>query len=773
MAFIPPGVKESLRKKAESIALSIPKVKGYDLLKRREAEIAQGQIDSYLFRRELKRNLTKQEREIIPFIREKTGLPTALNRPDLEAIWKQAQGKVEPWVGKVADYLDDAHKFLMEAHGQDVGFVEDFIPHIWEIPKNRQKEVVNWFITRNPHLKHRLVDTIREGIDRLGLTPKSLDIAEILKVYDQYKIKTAANIRFARALSDLKDNAGLNLVKRIDKAPADWVTVDHPALRRAMAFMVGKDEAKALMLNKVPVKVHPEIAEVVKTVLSQPFQKGRTMTILNAIAKRANLSLSLFHHTALTETAIATGMGKKVARLWNPIRIIKAFKSGDYGMVENIPLTKKAVSRGLQLGAIPDVQSHIIYRSLNEAEMNLRRLPSILGKPAAGLMKSLNKANQFWDKGLWDYYHTSLKLYGYEHLSAEAIKKNPNLPVKKIEEEVAQFVNDTFGGQSWNLLVKSPQWRQTAHWLLLAPDWTLSTIRQALSPFGIGAVHEATRGIRAELGQQFWQRGFLYFYGGANLLNKAFTKTYTGKGRYMWENAPGHKTHIFLGYNPDGTERYLRWGKQFREVFEWAIDPIKRFGAKLSPGLRQAIIQLTGHTSTGWKTPIADKPLFSKAGMKARLRETGKMFLPYSIQHTARTGFSPLQFAMPISRGMTPYKARELFKSAIRRKDIKDLREVYASALNNNLNAERLFASAKRDIRSDITFGFRKEAQKIIEKLQRLGMEQGRQELLRMRETGELTPELEKQLIRILKDRQAVQRQKEKLSSILTNVGNK
>jgi len=99
---------------------------------------------------------------------------------------------------------------------------------------------------------------------------------------------------------------------------------------------------------------------------------------------------------------------------------------------------------------------------------------------------------------------------------------------------------------------------------------------------------------------------------------------------------------------------------------------------------------------------------------------------------------------------MTRDKARELFKDGIERKDKNFLREIYVSALNNNLDAEKLFKQARTSIKSDITFEFKKDAYKIIDRLQLLGGERGGQELQRMREAGELSPELEKQLMKIL-----------------------
>ena len=50
-----------------------------------------------------------------------------------------------------------------------------------------------------------------------------------------------------------------------------------------------------------------------------------------------------------------------------------------------------------------------------------------------------------------------------------------------------------------------------------------------------------------------------------------------------------------MGRNRDGTEKYMRMGKQFREVLEWGMNPIKKIGAKLSPGVREAIRQVTAH----------------------------------------------------------------------------------------------------------------------------------------------------------------------------------
>jgi len=62
---------------------------------------------------------------------------------------------------------------------------------------------------------------------------------------------------------------GEPLMMRSDKAPVDWVTIDHPAMNRAM--VVGKIGKEGVLLTKVPVKVHPEIAKEVKIIFDKPF----------------------------------------------------------------------------------------------------------------------------------------------------------------------------------------------------------------------------------------------------------------------------------------------------------------------------------------------------------------------------------------------------------------------------------------------------------------------------------------------------------------------
>lgn len=736
------------------------KSKVKDLTFARFKDVGLGQFESEKFVRNLESTLTKVEREAIPFVREGTKVPKGLNRPDITQIIKANKPKLSVAAKEVGNYLDDAHKFLLENYGDDVGFVENFIPRFWDIPKNKVPQVVKWFVTRAPFLKNRSIKTIQEGVDKFGLKPKTLDIAELIRIYDQYKIKAVSNLKFIKSLQGLTDDVGTPVIQSIKKGPADWVTMDHPALRKVVASFVGKGEGKKLLLNRAPVKVHPEIANEVNAMLGRPFNTGasRTLDTFNAFAKKAALSLSMFHPVALTETGGAAGLGKKMVDLWNPVRAWKTIKNKRWDIFTQEPITKDAIRHGVVFGSIPDVQVGRVRDFINNLAFRTKRIPVI----GSGV-KKIKGFNDLWDKSLWDYYHNGLKLYGYEKLSQDAARKFPNIPPEIAKRETANFVNNSFGGQAWDLMMKSPKWQQAAHWLLLSPDWTLSTIKQAVAPFGLFSATgtPAGRKVTAELGKKFWEKGSLYFFGSMNLLNKAYTEAEfgPGKGRYMWDNAPGHKTHLFIGRNPDGTESYLRWGKQFRELPEFFIDPIGKFGSKLSPAIRQTVEQFQARSFGKFGRDLAFKDKGFLPGIPQRLLHAGTTFTPFSARGFKRS-LNPLSIAFPISKGLTPFETRNLFKSAIESGDQDRIKEIWRASLDNNLDALSLFKTASSSIKSDLTFERRQEAFKLFQRLKGIPIEQQRQLLDDLRARGLFTKDLEKQLIKLIQQQRSVDTQR-------------
>jgi hypothetical protein len=519
---------------------------------------------------------------------------------------------------------------------------------------------------------------------------------------------------------------------------------------------------KVPILSKVPVKVNPEIVKDLKVVFDSPFSHPaiKALESINAVAKKSMLSISLFHHLALTEAAFSSGIGRKAISLWNPYKIYDALKNKNYEIFKQMDMAKDGIEHGLTFGALSDVQRSIIVKGLNTLERRTKDIPGL-----KTITKGMRKGNQLWDAALWDYYHNTLKLQAYEHQTARELKRqNPQTPEQraKIKTEIAEFVNNSFGGQNWDLnrVMGQPKIRQMMQWAMLAPDWSISTLKQAAAP--VKGVMKGERATTAR-GNLFWLRAALYYNVIAQAVNYYNTERAQGKGRLTWDNPPGKKLDIYAGQNPDGTEKYIRMGKQFREVYDWMSEPINTLGKKLSPSLREGLRQLTKHDpGSGFPTDYAEyKEFWSGENILARIKSVAEMPLPFSIRPYINDRPQNFLLSLPASKGMTRYRARELFKEALENNDKKTVEELYVHALRNGIDPDTSLRSAMGAIKTDITYESRDLANKIWKELSdlqggarpnlnRLSREQ--QDLIKVyRKQKVLTPKVMKELAKINK----------------------
>ena len=856
----------------------------HSMIRERRYRLNLATYESNLFINEIERSTSREQREVIPFIIENTDVPKGLNRPDLEKIHAAEKANLAPIARQVKDHFDKGWQKMKESTpDMSAEQIEDYVTHIWDIPKGKKREVTSWFTTQNRFLKKRFIETINEGVEKFGLQPKTLDISEIIRIHDSVMNRVIENNRFVEDLKKLRKD-GVPLIERADKAPQDWAYFDHPALRRGLIipgeakmgekvspeladilaemgvaigrrispvtfgkptwkageyrpgdtpevrfqrFMsnrtiaheighhldatlglgdkflnkyktelyevnrkriesfAGTDKeayaksteeqiaeffailftnpdlaskvaptatadaltrlkgdgimtklagfdfeknAKNLIeerldtMVKLPVKVHPDLEAPLKVIFESRMTHPaiQAYETMNGILKKTELSLSLFHHVALGETGIGTmGLPKTLGIYFNPVKIFKAMWRGEYDIYKKEPIARDAIEHGLQVGATSDIPVNMIQTKLNDMARKTRNV-LVINKATA----FLRTFNEQWDKALWNYLHDTLKLQGYESLCA---KMDPTKDIKAQKEEIAQFVNDTFGGQIWDVLMVSPKSLQLMSWFLLSPDWTLSTLRQALAPTGIGTIHkEAGSALRKKMGAHFWIKAGLYFGLGINMLNymnrkrdeKEHPEYYEGEERGFFDrtmagNAIGHKTHLFAGRYDDGTERYVRWGKQFRELPEMFFDDtgfspisatIKKIGGKMAPALQLASSILTGSSLSGFR----NDDINGKEGWD-KVYGIAKTILKSPLPFSSRTMFDEnkefhaTDLAMPSSKGMTRYRSMELFKVAVAKGDERMLKEVYQDTLRNNLPAYTLFNASLAQLKAEST----------------------------------------------------------------------
>lgn len=756
--------------------------------KLKEIKGIKAKVEAKLAGPEQRRKFSKAEREAITLLRQGIRDPEVLKkigRENVIELVKKPSKEMLAAVKKVGDWFDKGFEFLKDnPGGEGLNYLDNYVTQIWDIPKNKRAGAVGGFKTDNPFTKGRKIPSIEEGI-KLGLKPKTLDIVEILDIYDKHRISTHFNRKMVDTLSDLKfydETTGKidTLTKRSDLAPEDWILIDHPALKRRKAVGGFKEgETLKFTSDRIPLKVHPEIANELKVVFGKGLeldvpvlQKGlNAVLIANAIAKKGQLSLSLFHGAPLFESAASSGTLLKSWGLLNPVKAYKALRFGRFEIFEKMEVAKDAIEHGQSFGALSDVQRGLIDGALSAMEHRTRNIPGL-----KHLTRGIEKGNRLWDAGLWDYIHNTLKLYGYEAQVLAEMKRLQKTKgqaatikdITKTKRTIATFVNDSFGGQNWDIrpVLGHPKMRQLMQLTFLSPDWTVSTLRQAGAvPKGIGEYIAKGDSVRIRRAGFFWAKSVLYFNIIAQSVNYQNTKKEYGEGRLTYDNPPGKKLDIFIGRNPDGSERYLRTGKQFREVMEWGEKPIQKFGSKMSPVAREGIRQLTKHDpGSGFPTKFAREPLWSKESLNERGISLISMPIPFSLRSYVSGRPRNLMFTWSTSRGLTRSRTRNLFMEALEREDQEAVEKLYVSALQNNLDADALLKQAKSKIKSNLTYDNKKVAKKIFTEYRQMKNDSERLGLLATyRKRKIMTPEIEKQFDRMLETQEKVTVQQKRL----------
>lgn len=704
----------------------------------------------------------KQLREILPFLRERTNIPEKLDRDDLKKIFNALSGEEKARLVKFAD--DTSNKFekyyknYKDAKGIfDDATIENYITHKWDIKDDKQKGLLtNYISTQSKYAKQRTVESYSEGINKFGLKPKTLDYAELLKLSSDNLIKTTHDSLLAEAIKGMKDAEGNLLVLPAHKAPADWIEVSHPALNKAVYMgTVGEDELPMLM--KSSVKVHPDLEKYVASIFETPKTSSKFWRVydsINSIVKQTQLGLSGFHGYALSESAIANMGLKKTLESLNVKKIYDAVKNGNYEIYEHEAEAKRAIDAGVQLGTPSDLNRNLV-------EETLKKFPKI-GKYFSGAVSVNNKI-------LWDVLHNNFKLFTFNAKIAELEKAGK--VTKEQERAVAQWVNDTYGGQSWGLLgIKNSDVRKAGR-VLLSPDWNFSTVRQALGSINnakLDKVFNDTKtwkrvaelmgvseniggeGVRGKIARDFWIRAVVYSTVFYNIMNAAFRADDRKKHpeRYpknmkpfdysIWANANPMDNwyekmmpYVFIGRNSDGTARMLRVGKQFREVPELAADPITKLSGKSA-----SIIGLLTQVAVGMtpadvvkkvsgREAYLNQKIWDGYGEDARMRDgaefwTGRISValegaaPFAVnkffdkKHERSAWDMFAQTSVGSTKGKVYKEAKKAFEAG--RED--KIREIKQKAYRDGVRKEdinKMVGYAEKNYRADNTKKYRKK----------------------------------------------------------------
>lgn len=380
-------------------------------------------------------------------------------------------------------------------------------------------------------------------------------------------------------------------------------------------------------------------------------------------------------------------------------------------------------------------------------------------KVATQMLSLINKG---MDRALWDFLHDGLKLATYR-MRADKTKERAKKKgwteeeLSRALDEDGQFVNDMFGGQHWDVLGASHRTLRYAGRVLLSPDWNASTTRHFLALTGYGSLwNEATlenfkgyykrlyhknltpedEGRRArQISSLFcYGLGFMVFYEAiANGINAAFRALDEEKESKKAEelrktnpnyrspyelaypdgmkwydylmrgNSLGQQSKIFMGRYADGTEMYIRHGKQFREVPEYLFNHkgelefpgpmVQRMIGKANPMVRMTLDDI--NYLSDFQASHADQEIQRKYGKTIGLLYKDALYwAPFLIPSQENKEFKAVDFFFPSSKGFSPWKAQSYFKDFILSGDMEGVVMTYQSCERNGIDpAEQIKAA--------------------------------------------------------------------------------
>ena len=533
------------------------------------------------------------------------------NKAQREALTHYLQGDesvpLTPEMKGAADALQQYFD-VMGKKGQAAGvlpeeLLDNYITQLWTglnkndgIVRNMMKSLGLKNLAESPGMTprtrfsmKRVIPSYAEGMAK-GMIPTTLDAFDIARIYGDNINKAIANknlinslerertpwgervmvrdtpdaavkqINQAAAMVDKNLEGGGEVGKQIrdfaiSKAPADYVTIEHPQMRG--------------------YKVHKDIAPVMKNLFDAPPNAvTKAAYAVSVAAKRGLFSYSMFHVKSLADALAGTGMDAwvKVAN-GSAKEMLRHGQAGD-AMDDLVRAGLKVVEKPLEGDVTP---------FSNALKLIEERHP-VVGAP----IKGMRLIGQAMDGFLWGTVHPTFKaataLAAYEKLLMRA----PDKPKAELAKMAASYTNDIFGGLDWfriadsvqnkfgrdlALAVTSPRGKQFMQIAMLAPDWTVATTRAMAK-----AIPGITQRETAALHQGYVVRSAILYASLAEALNLHFS------GHHFWENED--PTMVDLG---DG--RRMQLSKHFMEPIHWLLKPGQQAMNKLGYVIKEPIEQ--------------------------------------------------------------------------------------------------------------------------------------------------------------------------------------
>ncbi len=684
---------------------------------RREAEYAQARQDVGAFL-EGTGNLRIQGDDI--------GSVRARMTPAMDKLVRDTRFAFEKQRERLNQYL----KGLSEP--EYIAYINDYLPHFY-VQNEQYGTSLSKFLKESPNSKERTIPTLKQARE-WGFMPISQDPAVLYPLYSRINWQVAMNRRLKAEIGKLRTPDGQEVVQPIGTAPANWIPLEKGSLFTKITGMKlpGLQEAQGkTLLWERNMAAHPDVYYAIRQVMDKPTSAiGRAYDQVNSFTRSAAFSLSGFHDISLAFASLGAQFRFSSP---NPFRgLVRLFErdpvSGDLKFIQSAP---NAGQKLLQVeGAVSDAAQHGLkfawtdgrefeYNAQHAVDQTLQWASKLPGfKQYPPFIKALREMGKARQENLWSKTHDAMKILAYHDIVTKALEYAPDtIDTGKLKDTVASFLNDAFGGQDWQThFWASPMTRRVWGRFMLAPDWTLSTIRSIPLASDVATAlytktprfsfrsgwpervpmqgpvpgtYEGTRGNLMRLKFYGAELGALAMttIAAQYAITSYFGDPEKGDHLWMWENEPGKNllgsakytvdvtpfmraltdqgiikqaqhTPIVKHMVPsqeqdDYTRHYMNLGKRASEVLRWFLDPLSNIESKMSRPVAELAKQLTGRDGEF----AAEWTQEGTSPFWTRATSVLKNAFPFT--------FTGNQFALsvPMRKGMTRYKAQDAFEA--------------------------------------------------------------------------------------------------------------
>lgn len=482
--------------------------------------------------------------------------------------------------------------------------------------------------------------------------------------------------------------------------------------------------------------VHPEIWKELRPVLdhAEPLAIDKFI----AITKRIKFLGSIFHPFELG-LASAQSMGPvKGAKAWAQHGggipgIAQLAEKKQWATPFTREVEEKWVRAGLGIEApSADMMTDAFSRALVDFEDVMKRFSGTpFARPAKGAElagRGLRETAAYYDEAIWGM-HKKVKVAAAEQwesqirealngdrgamgvanrfLGKKTRERLAAMSEDEIREEISGAINNHFGGQVWelkrNALLSDPRFVKWARRIWISPDWNVSAVSSGLAPLSGDPVHRI-------IGRTYWTNiGALA--AGFAMLNYALTAGSEKGPHFPWDNEEGHKMDLETPFRTKPTEHntgriiHYRVGKHAQELphLVWGkpvAQQLKFLAGKTAPWVGAAA-GLMGKSVTEFPSPYEELVRErEKTGevpgpvedIVSRLEPTAEMALPFSLQDAEDPGdvLRKLLISIPESKGMSTYKAENLFAQALYENDSPRQTEIIQILRQNGYDDEAI-----------------------------------------------------------------------------------